>query len=141
MEDGKNHPTAKSEKKPADQAKSYRPVSLLSPTVKALEAYLPDLQKHLTLADHQHAFRKDRSTTAALMEIDNRIIAGLNKDKLPHRTVLVALDMRAPFDTVNISIIFETICQSTLPPMKKRWLGSYLKGRQTYTEFRNVSST
>ena len=87
--------------------------------VKALEEnLLPDLQKHLTLADHEHAFCKGRSMTNALMEIDNHITGGLNKDKPSHRTVLVALDMRAAFDTVKINIILETICQSALPPMR-----------------------
>ena len=87
--------------------------------VKAREEnLLPDLQKHLTLADHEHAFRKGTSMTNALMEIDNHITEGLNKDKPSHRTVLVALDMRAAFDTVKINNILETICQSALPPMR-----------------------
>ena len=72
------------------------------------------------------------------MAIDNHIIDGLIKDKPPHRTMLVALDMRAAFNTVNTNTILEKICQLTQSPMKKRWLCAYLKGRQTYTEFRNA---
>ena len=46
--------------KPDDTGKSYRPVSLLSPLVKALETLLlPSLTEHLPMVDHQHGFRRD----------------------------------------------------------------------------------
>ena len=77
--------------KPDDTGKSYRPVSLLSPPVKALETlHLPTLTEHLPMADHQHGFRKGRSTTTALYEIDYHITRGLNRRKPVDRTVLVA---------------------------------------------------
>ena len=127
--------------KPDDTGKSYRPVSLLSPLVKALETLLlPTLTEHLPMADHQHGFRKGRSTTA-LYEIDCHITRGLNKRKPVDRTVLVALDLRAAFDTVNINKLLNIILTSKIPKYTKRWLCSYLRGRQTYVEFRNAKST
>ena len=125
-----------------DTGKSYRPVSLLSPLAKALETLLfPTLTEHLPVADHQHGFRKGRSTTTALYEIDCHITRGLNKRKPDDRTVFVALDLRAIFDTVNINKLLNIIIASKIPKYTKRRLCSYLRGRQTYVEFRNTKST
>ena len=93
------------------------------------------------MADHQHGFRKGRSTTIALYEIDGHITRGINKRKPVDRTVLVALDLRAAFDTVNINKLLNIILASKIPKYTKRWLCSYLRGRQTYVEFRNAKST
>ena len=66
--------------KPSDQGTSYRPISLLSPAAKILEAILlPEISKSLNLADHQHGFRKGRSTLTALQDISENITKGLNK--------------------------------------------------------------
>ena len=128
--------------KPDDTGKSYRPVSLLSPLVKALETLLlPLLTENLPMADHQHGFWKGRSTATALYEIDCHITRGLNKRKPVDRRVLVALELRAAFDTVNINKLLNIILASKIPKYTKRWLCSYLRGRQTYVEFRNVKST
>ena len=128
--------------KPDDTGKSYRPVSLLFPLVKVLETLLlPTLTEHLPIADHQHGFRKGRFTTTVLHEIDCHITRGLNKRKPFERTVLVALDLRAAFDTVNINKLLNIIFASKIPKYTKRWLCSYLRGRQTYVEFRNAKST
>ena len=52
--------------KPADQAKSYKPVSLLSPLIKLLEtSMLPFVLESFSHAEHQHGFRKGHSTTTA----------------------------------------------------------------------------
>ena len=127
--------------KPADLAKSYRPVSLLSPMIKTLEkTILPHLDKHLLMAYHQHGFRSGRSTTTALMELDKHITDGLNSKRPPLRTVVVALDMRAAFDTVNINTLLGTVLETNMPNPVKRWLCAYLRGRQTFTEFRGEQS-
>ena len=43
--------------KPANKGESYRPITLLFPVVKTLEALLlPTFTHHLSLADHQHGF-------------------------------------------------------------------------------------
>ena len=110
--------------------------------MKALETLLlPTLTEHLPMSDHQHGFRKGRSTTTALYEIDCHITRGLNKGKPVDRTVLVGLDLRAAFVTVNINKLLNIILASKIPKYTKRWLCSYLRGRQTYVEFRNAKST
>ena len=127
--------------KPADQVKSYRPVSLLSPLIKLLEtSMLPFVLESFSHAEHQHGSRKGHSTTTALCEIDDHIRTGLNRRKPAHRTFMVFLDIRAAFDTVNINKLIEMIEKLNLHVNIKRWLKNYLHGRQAKVEFRNSVS-
>ena len=64
--------------KPADQGPSFRPISLLSPLAKTLEAIvLVPLNESFTPAPHQHG----KGTTTALQEIKTHITNGLNCKK------------------------------------------------------------
>ena len=66
--------------KPKDKGKGYRPISLLLPPAKILEAcILPLLTESVKLASHQHGYRQGRSTCTALQHIKDRITSGLNK--------------------------------------------------------------
>lgn len=127
--------------KPADSSKSYRPISLLSPVIKLFEALILSLLKeNLELADHQHGFRKNRSTTTALHHITDFIQNGLNERRPNKRTILVALDLSRAFDTVSHSILLKDILESKLPNDIKRWLSIYLRGRQTFVEYKGKKS-
>lgn len=56
--------------KPADEASSHRPISLLSPIAKIIEKLIaPSINNNIKLASHQHGFRKCHSTTTALHAI------------------------------------------------------------------------
>ena len=128
--------------KPANQGSSYRPVSLLSPLIKTLEALLlPLINNAVNLADHQHGFRKNRSTTTALHSILEHINSGLNRKQPVHRTVSVAIDLSKAFDTVDHQLLLEDINNLNLNDNVKRFLCAYLRGRQTYVVFRNSKST
>ena len=117
---------------------SYRPVSLLSPAIKILEALLlPSINSAVQLATHQHGFRKGRSTCTALKSIINHVHTGLNRKKPSHRTVSVAIDLSRAFDTVDHQILLDDIKQLDLNCYTKRFLCAYLRGRQTYVVFRN----
>lgn len=127
--------------KPADKSNSYRPISLLSPIAKIFEGLIFGVLKdHLNLEDHQHGFRKNRSTTTAVHHITDFIQGGLNEKRPNKRTILVALDLSRAFDTVSHSILLRDILESTLPSDIKRWLANYLRGRQTVVEFRGARS-
>ena len=127
--------------KPADQGSSYRPISLLSPLAKILEALLlPSLNDSIKLIDHQHGFRKARSTTTALQDIKNHITTGLNKKPPVNRTVSVAIDLSKAFDTVDHQLLLKDILDLQLNEYIKRFLCSYLRGRQTYVIFRGSKS-
>jgi hypothetical protein len=124
--------------KPAHDWSSYRPVSLLCPAVKILEAcILPILKSHLAPQTHQHGFRSLHSTNTALLEISSAVAGGFNRKKPADRTVLVTLDLSKAFDMVCHRTLLERLSRSTLPPALVRWLSGYLHGRQARTMFRN----
>ena len=128
-------------KKPASEGPSYRPISLLSPAAKLLESVLQaPITTAINLAAHQHGFRRGRSTTTALQDIHHHIQRGLNKRKPVDRTVVVAIDLSKAFDTVNHETLLTDIYHLNLNSNIKRFLAAYLRGRQTYVEFRNVRS-
>jgi hypothetical protein len=77
--------------KPAHLSSSYRPISLLSPAVKVLEALLlPRLTEYLPLNSSQHGFRKFHSTTTALLPLTTQITDGLNHKSPHHRTIITS---------------------------------------------------
>ena len=127
--------------KPIDEGKSYRPISLLSPAAKILEKLiLPELSAAVDLQDHQHGFRKHRSTVTALQEVNHHIASNLNRRKPCHRTILVAIDLSRAFDTVDHELLLNDILHLELSGTLIRFLCSYLRGRQQYTVFRNCRS-
>lgn len=101
---------------------------------------LPLLTEEIALADHQHGFRKQHSTVTALHHISVQISTGLNQRLPCERSVLAALDLSKAFDTVDHDILLNDILETSIPGQIKRWLYNYLKGRQTYVEFRNTKS-
>ncbi len=101
---------------------------------------LPTFTHHLSLAEHQHGFRKVHSTTTALSVINAQIVHGLNQKPPCERTILVALDLLKAFDTVNHTTLLDDIEQSTLPPGLKRWTMNYLSCRHSAVLFRGQNS-
>ena len=127
--------------KPMDDSVSYRQITLLSPSAKILEkCLLPFIETAAPLKDHQHGFRQQRSTVTALTSITNHIAKGLNQKKPANRTVLVALDLSKAFDTVSHEILLSDIYNLTVSARIKKFLKSYLKGRQSYTVFQGIKS-
>ena len=112
---------------------SFHPISLLSPPAKTLESIImSELQQSITLAPHQHGFR--RSMQMALQEISDYVTDGLNRPKPRHRTVLVAIDLSKAFDTDS----FRRHRQP--PPQQQRFLLCYLRDSLTYVVFRGTRS-
>ena len=117
--------------KDSSQGTSYRPISLLFPVAKVLEALiLPSTNEFLSPAKYQHDFRSRHSTTSAILQLTTGIETGFNQRKPPHRTVCVAIDLTAAFDTVSHDILISKIAGSSLPSAITRWLSCYLRGRQ-----------
>ena len=116
-------------------------ISLLCPASKVMEALLlPTINNHLLPSADQHGFRSGHSTTPALLQLTIDIATGFNQRKPPHRTVCVAVDLTAEFDTVNHNVLLSKIVRSTLPEATWRWLSNYLRGRQSVTSRRGVKS-
>ena len=119
----------------------YRPISLLCPTAKVMEALLlPIINSHLLPFVDQYGFRPGHSTTSALLQLTSDIAIGFNQRKPPHRTVCVAVDLTAAFDTVHHNVLLSKIVRSTLPEATWRWLSNYLRGRHSVTCCKGVKS-
>ena len=101
---------------------------------------LPTINKYLLPAPDQHGFRQEHSTTSALFQLTTDNVMGFNKRKPLDRTVFVAVDLSAAFDTVCHNNLLSKINRSHLPPAIWRWLSCYLRGRQAKTCFRDVKS-
>ena len=102
---------------------------------------LPSINEFLSPAKDQHGFRPRHSTSSALLQLSTDIETGFNQRKPPHRTVCVAIDLTAAFDTVSHNTLISKIAGSSLPPAITRWLSCYLRGRQAVTSFRGTKSS
>ena len=128
--------------KDSTQGTSYRTISLLCPTAKVLKALiLPSINTFLSPAKDQHNFRPRHSTTSALLQLTTDIETGFNQRKPPHRTVCVAIDLTAAFDTVSHDILISKITGLVPTAAITRWLSCYLRGRQAATNFRGTKSS
>ena len=127
--------------KDTSQGSSCRPISLLCPAAKVLETLiLPTISKYLLPAPDQHGFRREHSTTSALLQLKTDIAMIFNQRMPPGHTVCVAVYLAAAVDTVCHNKLLSKINRSHLPPVTSRWLSCYLRGRQAKTCFRGVKS-
>ena len=85
-------------------------------------------------------FRPGHSTTSVLLQQKSAIATDLNQRKPPHRTICVAVDLTAAFDTVNHNVLLSKIAISTLPEASCRWLSNCIRGRQSITSCRGIKS-
>ena len=107
--------------KDTSQGSSCRPISLLCPAAKVLETLiLHTINKYLLPAPDQHGFRREHSTTSALLQLKTDIAMRLNQRKPPGRTVCVAVYLSAAFDTVCHNKLLSKINRSHLPPVTSR---------------------
>ena len=120
--------------KDSSRGTSYRPISLRYPATKVLKALmLTSVITHLLPAAYQHGFLPGHSTTSALLQLTSNDMTGFNQRKPPHRTICVAFDLKATFDTVNHNVLLSKIARSTLPEAICRWLSNYIRGSQSVT--------
>ena len=102
---------------------SYWSIALLRPAAKVLESLiLPTISTYLQPAPDQHDFRPDHSTISALLQMTTDIEMGFNQRKPRDRTICVAVDLLAAFDTVCHNNLLSNINRSKLPPAIGRWL-------------------
>ena len=100
---------------------SYPPISLLCPAAKVLDSLiLPTINKYLQPAPDQHGFRPDHSTTSALLQMTTDIAMGFNRRKPLDRTICVAVDLSAAFDTVSHNNLLSKINRSQLLQARAR---------------------
>ena len=127
--------------KDTDKSTSYRPISLLSVIVKTLEMILiPYITANIPNTPMQHGYKTQHSTVTALHTLNNTVAKGFNQTAPPARTITVALDMRKAFDAINIHTLIRKMLQTNIPGTIIKLIVNYIKGRKTYTTYRNHTS-
>ena len=122
---------------------NYRSVSVLPIFSKFLEkiAYfrlINYLDKHKLLASNQYGFRKNHSTSLALLYLYDKITAAFDERKY---TAGLFLDLSKAFDTVNHSILLGKLEDYGIHGLALEWVKSYLCKRLQYVKFNGVSSS
>ena len=105
---------------------------------------LPTINNYFIPAQDQHGFRREHSTTSALLQLTTDVAVGFNQRNTPpppDRTVCIAVDLSPAFDTVCHTNLLSKINRSQLPPATARWFSCYLRSRQAKTCFRELKST
>ena len=127
--------------KDTDMGTSYRPISLLSVIANTLEkSLLPYITADIPNTPMQHGYKIQHSSVTALHTLNNIVSKEFNLMALPARTITVALDMSKAFDTINIHTIIRKLLQTNISRTIIKFIANYIKGRKTYTTYRNHTS-
>ena len=121
---------------------NYRPVSLLPQFSKILEKLFNKrldlfLNKHNILSENQYGFRKNRSTSLALIELVEHLTQSLDEHK---HTIGVFIDLKKAFDTIDHKILLEKLYHYGFRGVSNDWIKSYLGQRKQYVRLENHES-
>ena len=121
---------------------NYRPISLLSIFDKIIEKLMHKrlynfLEEHNILFSNQFGFRKNNSTSLALIQITERIKESIDKGK---HGCGIFIDLRKAFDTVNHAILLTKMEHYGIRGLALDWFKSYLTNRKQYVYINGESS-
>ena len=107
-------------------AKSYRPISLTSFLMKALEKMMEVVLKQHPIHKDQHAYRKGRSTDTALHAVVSRIEKSLH---FGEAVLGLFFDVEGAFDKAKVSTICDTLLARGAKATLAGWVKSALEDR------------
>ena len=131
--------------KPADELKSFRPISLTSCVVKLIERMLVDRLMHMAeannwLSSYQAGFRRGRSCEDQILRMVQAIDDGFQQKQMK-RSVLVLLDFSQAFDTVWRQRLLTSMLDLGVPASYVRWIYQFLCNRQARVKFNGTTSS
>ena len=101
-----------------------------------LESVGPDIEP--LDGDHQHAFRRNCSTSTALLQIMEKATQ-IYDDTNFYALAILSFDLSRAFDRVNHDILLEKLSRSGLPSSFIQWLQSYLSNRTFRVKVQDLS--
>ena len=121
---------------------AYRPISLLNTLGKLLEAVIAKRLSHLAehhglLPDTQFGGRPGRTTEQALLILTNAIDRAWHGQRV---LTLVAFDLKGAFNGVNQTSLDARLQSKGIPTVARRWIASFMSGRQANITFDDYSS-
>ena len=131
-----------------EELNNYRPISLLSIFDKIIEKIVHKrlynfLEHNNILYKNQFGFRKNNSTTFALLQITEKIKETIDNRKYGCG---IFIDLRKAFDTVNHNILLTKLEHYGIRNKAYNWFASYLSNRSQYvflngetSEIRNIT--
>ena len=122
---------------------NYRPISLLNSFNKIFERLVYNqmikfIDKHKILYINQYGFRKDHSTTLALIDVVDTIKNALNRNEY---AIGIFLDLEKAFDTINHKILLTKLEHYGFRGHVNSFLKSYLTERRQYTRVNGANSS
>ena len=89
------------------------------------------------LTENQYGFRKDHSTSLALLDLYNKISSGID---IKEFTVGIFLDLSKAFDTIDHCILFDKLQHYGIRGVPLDWFKSYFNERQQFVVYNDISS-
>ena len=125
-----------------EELNNYRPISLLSIFDKINEKIVHKrlynfLEQNNILYKNQFGFRKNNSTTFALLQITEKIKETIDNKKYGCG---IFIDLRKAFDTVNHKILLKKLEHYGIRDVSYNWFESYLTNRRQYVFLNGESS-
>ena len=90
------------------------------------------------LSKNQFGFRKNHSTSLALLQILDKVSNAFDERKY---TVGVFLDLSKAFDTVDHNILFDKLAFYGVRGLPLDWLKNYFANRSQFVEYNGISSS
>lgn len=116
--------------------KDLRPISILPCMSKVLERVVCQqlteyLESNSILPQYQSGFRKNHSTSTALIDVTGNILEAQDRGM---GTILVLLDFSRAFDTISIPLLLGKLVYYGFDEHAVKWFGSYLSNRSQYVK-------
>ena len=121
---------------------NYRPISLLSNIDKIVEKLMHKrlysfLSKYKIIYDLQFGFRKNHSTTHALIYLTEKVRKALDDNCF---SCGVFVDLQKAFDTVDHEILLYKLNHYGIRGVENNWFKSYLSNRKQFICINGVVS-